>query len=74
MENLAASSRTKRCPECGVHIPVEAIRCPDCHKRVGPVDKHGVGRKAVNYRAYAEMVIAFAVLGFFVWWFFLKDK
>ena len=74
MENPATSSKTKRCPECGVYIPADATRCPDCHKRVGPVDKHGVGRKAVNYRAYAEMVIAFAVLGFFVWWFFLKDK
>lgn len=74
MENLAASSKTKRCPECGVYIPVEAKRCPDCGKRVGPVDKHGVGRKAVNYKAYAEMAVAFIVLGFFVWWFFLKDK
>jgi len=74
MENPATSSKTKRCPECSVYIPIEATRCPDCHKRVGPADKHGVGRKAVNYRAYAEMVIAFVVLGVFVWWVFLKDK
>ena len=72
MVNPASSFKTKRCPECGVHIPVEATRCPDCHKRVGPVDKHGVGRKAVNYRAYVEMVLAFAAFGFFVWWFFLR--
>ena len=74
MKNQAASSKTKRCPECGVYIPIEATRCPDCGKRVGPADKHGIGRKAVNYRAYAEMVIAFAAFAFFVWWFFLKGK
>jgi len=72
MANQVPSSKTKRCPECSVYIPVDATRCPDCGKRVGPVDKHGVGRKAVNYRAYIEMVIAFAVLGAFVWWFFFK--
>jgi len=65
---------TKRCPECSVHIPIDAVRCPDCGNRVGQVDKHGVARKAVNYKAYAEMILAFAALGFFVWWFFLKDK
>jgi len=70
----SAASATKRCPECSVHIPREATRCPDCGKRVGLVDKHGVSRKAINYRAYAEMVIALAVCAAFVWWFFLKDK
>ena len=68
------SSATKRCPECSVHMPIDATRCTDCGKRVGPVDKHGVAQKAINYRAYAEMVLAFVVLGLFVWWFFLKDK
>jgi hypothetical protein len=55
-------------------MPIDATRCTDCGKRVGPVDKHGVAQKAINYRAYAEMVLAFVVLGLFVWWFFLKDK
>ena len=70
----SAPSATKRCPECAVHLSIDATRCTDCGKRVGPVDKNGVARKAINYRAYAEMIIAFAALGLFVWWFFLKDK
>lgn len=73
MGKQANLPKTKRCPECGVYISIEATRCPDCHKRVGPVDKHGVGRKAINYRAYAEMLIAFIVFGIFIWWFFLKE-
>ena len=74
MEASPSSSATKRCPECTVHIPIDATRCTACGKRVGPVDKHGVAQKAINYRAYAEMLIAFAALGLFVWWFFLKGK
>ena len=64
--------KTKRCPECSVHIPIDATKCPDCGKRVGSVDKHGVGRKAVNYKAYVELIVALALLGGFVWWFFIK--
>ncbi len=74
METRHAASSTKRCPECSMHIPIEATRCTGCGKRVGQVDKHGVARKAVNYRAYAEMAIAFIALGVFAWWFFFKDK
>jgi hypothetical protein len=74
METPPAASATKRCPECTVHIPIDATRCTDCGKRVGPVDKSGVARRATNYRAYAEMIIAFVVFGLFVWWFFFKDK
>jgi len=74
METPSAASATKRCPECSVHIPLEATRCPECGKRVGLVGKHGVAQKAVNYRAYAELIIALVVFGAFVWWFFLKDK
>ncbi len=72
METPSAASATKRCPECNTHIPIEATRCTACDRRVGKVDKHGVSRKAFNYRAYVELVLALAALGGFVWWFFLN--
>jgi hypothetical protein len=62
---------TKRCPECYTYVSLHTTKCPSCNIRLGEVEKHGMAKKTVDWKAYAMAFIA--VLGFiiYIWWAFL---
>jgi len=62
----------KRCPECGVNLPLDARRCFFCHTRVGRADKHGMAIKATNWISYLVCILSWAILIFYIKWAFLS--
>jgi hypothetical protein len=44
------------CPHCGVDIPADAVRCPECRGEVGPLQEAGMSRWGAIL-----MVVVFAV-------------
>ncbi len=64
---------TKRCPECGVDLPLDCRKCPACNIKVGGVDPYGRARSPIDWKAYAVCVLAWLVFAFFVWWGFFHS-
>lgn len=62
---------TKRCPFCYEYMPLRATRCPVCKKGVGEVEKHGMAKKAIDWKAYMVALAAIAALSAYIWWAFL---
>jgi ribosomal protein L40E len=62
----------KRCPECGVNLPLDARRCFSCHTRIGRADKHGMARKSINWVSYLVCIVSWAILIFYIKWAFLS--
>lgn len=62
---------TKRCPFCYEYMPLRATRCPACKKGVGDVEKHGMAKKAIDWKAYGVALAAVAALSAYIWWAFL---
>ena len=62
---------TKRCPYCYEYMPLTAVRCPACRKGVGEVEKHGMAKKAVDWKAYMIALAAISALAAYIWWAFL---
>jgi hypothetical protein len=65
--------RTKRCADCSTELPLTAVRCTGCGRRVGPVDQQGRAKKPIDWTAYGICLLAWVAFGLFVWWAFLKD-
>ena len=63
---------TKKCYECFEHLALDAVECPSCKSRVGPVDRNGIAKKPVDWISYVIFVVAFAALVLFVWKVLLK--
>ena len=63
---------SKRCWNCSTHLPTAAKTCTACGQKVGEPDKTGLAKKPVDVGAYAMALVAFAALGFFIWYAFLK--
>ncbi len=63
----------KRCPDCFAHIPVDAKVCTECFQKVGEPDADGLAKKPFNWKGYLSMIVAWILLGWYVWWAFLKN-
>ena len=63
---------TKKCYECFEHMKLDAIECPFCKSRVGPVDRDGIAKKPVDWISYVVFLVALAALALFVWKVFLN--
>jgi len=63
---------TKKCYECFEHMKLDAVECPACKSRVGPVDRNGIAKKPVDWTSYVVFLVAFVVLVLFVWKILLK--
>ncbi len=70
-ERAAEETIVKRCPECFVHLPLDAKECFSCHTKIGRVDKHGKARKGVNWISYLICIISWGILIFYIKWAFL---
>ncbi len=60
----------KRCPECFVHLPLDAKECFACHAKLGKVDKYGKARKNTNWLSYIICILSWAFLFFYLKWAF----
>lgn len=65
---------TKKCPDCYVHLPLNAKVCHACQAKVGDVDKLGFGEKPVDWKGYAAAAIAITIFAIFVWWGFFMEQ
>ena len=64
---------TKRCPFCYEYMPLSATRCPACRKGVGNVEKHGMAKKAVDWKAYGIAIAAVIALSVYIWLAFVRS-
>lgn len=63
----------KKCPECLTELPLEATVCVACRRKVGAVTAYGHAKKPFDWMAYGICLLAWAILGIYVWWAFLKQ-
>ena len=64
---------TKRCPFCYEYMPLSATRCPACKRGVGNVEKHGMAKKAVDWKAYGIAIAAVIALSVYIWLAFVRS-
>jgi hypothetical protein len=50
---------------------LQTTKCPSCKTRLGEVEKHGMAKKTVDWKAYTMAVIAVLGLVIYIWWAFL---
>ena len=62
---------TKRCPHCYEYMPLHAVQCPECKKGVGEVEKHGMAKKTIDWKAYSVALAAILAFAAYIWWAFL---
>jgi hypothetical protein len=60
----------KKCPDCYTNLTLDAVFCISCFKKVGKVDKLGMARRPVDWRAYTICGISWLVFILYVWWAF----
>ena len=65
---------TKKCPDCYVHLPLNAKVCHSCQAKVGDVDELGFGEKPVDWKGYVAAIIAITIFAIFVWWGFFMEQ
>jgi len=64
---------TKKCPECFTHLPLNAKKCTVCNTLVSDVNRHGMAKRPIDWRAYTICFLSWLVLGLYIWWAFLRD-
>lgn len=64
---------TKKCPDCYVHLPLNAKECHACKAKVGEVDEIGFAEKPVDWKGYLFAIISIAVFAVFFWWAFFVE-
>jgi uncharacterized protein with PIN domain len=62
---------TKRCPECYTYVSLRTTKCPSCNTRLGEVEKHGMAKKTVDWKAYLMALVAALGFALYIWWAFL---
>lgn len=58
---------TKKCYECLTHIPLAATVCNVCKSKVGEVDRNGIAKKPIDWKAYLGFIVAAGLLAGFIW-------
>lgn len=57
----------KRCPYCYTYLRLDAKYCMDCKHKVGKVDKFGLAKKPISYKAYLASLLWIILLGIYIW-------
>ena len=57
---------TKKCPECFVYLKLDDEQCHHCKTRLGKVDKHGMAKRLVDWKAYLVCLIACSALALYL--------
>jgi len=71
---IVRSLRIKRCPDCYTNIPVHAVQCPSCKKKIKlKVDKHGYAKRPINWLAYFSCLMSWIGIVIYIWWAFFKE-
>jgi ribosomal protein L40E len=65
---------TKKCPECYVHLPLNARECHACKAKVGDVDKLGFAEKPVDWLGYLVAGVSILAFSVFMWWAFFREQ
>lgn len=73
MEGTEKGYTTKKCYNCLTHLPLDAVKCDACKKKVGKVNPNGIAAKPFDWKAYLGFLIALAVLIGFIWKVFLDS-
>jgi len=64
---------TKKCPDCYVHLPLNAKECLACKAKIGDVDKLGFAQKPADWKGYLAATISIVVFVVFMWWAFFWE-
>jgi hypothetical protein len=64
---------TKKCPDCYVHLPLNAKECHACKAKVGDVDKLGFAEKPADWRGYLVALVSIGIFVVFMWWAFFVE-
>lgn len=64
---------TKKCPDCYVHLPLNAKECYACNAKVGDVDKLGFAEKPADWVGYLAAGISILIFAVFIWWAFFRE-
>lgn len=62
--------KLKRCPTCFANLPIDAGECPACSEKVGKRNEYGLARKVFAWKSYLICLIAWIILGLYIWWAF----
>jgi hypothetical protein len=65
---------TKKCPDCYMHLPLNAKECQACKTKVGDVDKLGFAKKPADWKGYLAATISIGVFVVFMWWAFFREQ
>ena len=57
---------SKKCPNCYVHMHLDAEVCPSCKNKVGLIDKHGMATKRTDWVSYVICFLAWLALGLYI--------
>lgn len=64
----------KRCPYCNTYLPLKAMQCTSCKRKVREVDEHGVAKKPFNWFGYLVAILSCCAFAIYMYWlFFLKS-
>jgi len=66
------STGSKRCPHCFTELPLDAVKCAGCDRKVGNADRHGRAKEPIDWVAYSICAFACLVFASFVWWGFFR--
>ena len=62
----------KKCYECLNEIQLDARVCFSCGQKLGPVDKNGIAKRPIDWRAYGVALLAVLCFGYYMWWAFFQ--
>lgn len=57
----------KKCPYCQSYVKVEASKCAECNKKIGPVGRDGIALKPVDWKAYTLCIVSWGALFAYFW-------
>lgn len=73
MKGVEKKYTTKKCYNCLTHLPMDAVVCQACKKKVGKVNDNGIAAKPFDWKAYLAFLIALAALIGFIWKVFIDS-
>lgn len=63
---------SKKCPNCQVYLKLDEVVCHSCKAKLGDVDRLGMAKKPVNWKAYLSFLVALAIFSAYIWWAFFS--
>jgi hypothetical protein len=62
----------KKCYDCLKELTLDAKVCFSCGNKVGPVDKNGIAKRPIDWKAYAVAFLAGLGFCYYMWWAFFQ--